>query len=87
MDASMHINGIPACVNQSFYQQRFSDIEIQDIKENFHLQCVDCSVLPYKRAVEQEILSEGLGYTDKKNMHIGSCWWMMPLVTATSPYI
>lgn len=37
------------------------DVEIQDIRDLFELKCADGSNLPYKGAVELDVISEGLG--------------------------
>lgn len=46
---------------ESFYYENFPDIEIQNIEDVFELKCADGSNLPYKGAVELEVISDGLG--------------------------
>lgn len=46
---------------ESFYEQNLQDVEIQDIGDLFELKCADGSNLPYKGAIELDVISEGLG--------------------------
>lgn len=46
---------------ESFYEQNLQDVEIQDIRDLFELKCADDSNLPYKGAIDLDVISEGLG--------------------------
>lgn len=68
-EVTIRINGIPTAalldtgstvstICESFYEQNLQDVEIQDIGDLFELKCADGSDLPYKGAVELDVISE-----------------------------
>lgn len=51
---------IVSTICESFYEQNWQDVEIQDIIILFELKCAEGSTLPNKFAIELDIIASGL---------------------------